>query len=95
MGNTEFMAQIGKGSQYSPEDNVFDSVWNQYERVILNSLLTSFGLDPMMFHDQTGGDVDTIQTVRDLGTFKNSKYQEAWDNREPYNSAQYHGLNPN
>lgn len=42
MGNTEFMAQIGKGSQYSPEDNVFDSVWNQYERVILNSLLTSF-----------------------------------------------------
>ena len=38
----------------------------QYEKVIIDSIITSFGLD-FLIRDQYGGDVDTIHNVRKIG----------------------------
>ena len=48
-----------------PEENVFNSIWKQYERVILESILSAFLLD-FMITDQHGGDVDTINNVHKI-----------------------------
>lgn len=57
-----FVAELNKGVSPEPEENVFSSIWNEYERVIMQSLVTAFGLD-FLVHDQHGGDVDTIHNV--------------------------------
>lgn len=41
------------------ERNAYSSIFQQYEKVIIDSLITSFGLD-FLIQDQHGGDVDTI-----------------------------------
>lgn len=51
-----------KGGDIESDVNVFRTVWNEYERVILQSLVTSFGLDGLI-HYQRGEDVDTIYNV--------------------------------
>ena len=45
--------------QYSPapDENVLKSIFSQYERVIIESLISSFGLD-FLIEDKYGGDVD-------------------------------------
>ena len=60
------MTEINNGMIPDPEENVFFSIWNEYERVIIKSLITSFGLD-FLVKDQHGGDVDTIHNVRQVG----------------------------
>lgn len=77
-----------------PEDNVMDSIFKQYERVIIESLISSFGLD-FLVKDQRGGDVDTIHNVRQVGkdeemTYKNKMNQSSYENRGEYNSGEYH-----
>lgn len=77
-----------------PEDNVMDSIFKQYEKVIVKSLITSFGLDFLLV-DQHGGDVDTIHNVRQIGkdekmTYKNTANQDDYENHETYNSDDYH-----
>lgn len=72
----------------------FQNIWNEYERVILQSLVTSFGLD-FLVCDQYGGDVDTVNNVRagkDTGSvrFKNQAYQAVCDKREKYDGVEYH-----
>lgn len=47
------------------EDVIMDSLFKQYERVIIESIITSFGLD-FIVHDKHGGDVDTINNVRKI-----------------------------
>ena len=37
---------------------------HQYEQVVVRSLITSFGLDKILFADMIGGDVDMILNVR-------------------------------
>lgn len=71
-----------------------ESLLAQYERVVVQSLITSFGLD-FLVQDQHGGDVDTIHNVRNIGKdpnmfYKNSANAANWDNRGQYNSAEYH-----
>lgn len=67
------------------------SLLRQYEEVVVRSLFSSFGLDPLLFTDQRGGDVDTLLTVRDKEIrFKNTKYETAYQNRGDYNSNQVH-----
>lgn len=61
-----FVAELNSGFSSEPDENVFVSIWNEYERVIMQSLITSFGLD-FLAHDQHGGDVDTIHNVRQIG----------------------------
>ena len=60
-------------------------------QVLVESLITSFGLD-FLIKDQHGGDVDTIHNVRRIGqdeqmTYKNSANQSAYENLEIYNSS--------
>lgn len=45
MDGTAFMGELKNIPDMEPDDNVFQSIWSEYERVILQSLVTSFGLD--------------------------------------------------
>lgn len=89
-----FVAELNNGFYPEPEENVFSSIWNEYERVIMQSLITSFWLD-FLVHDQHGGDVDTIHSVREVGkdsnmTYKNRQNQADYANRGEYNTYEYH-----
>ena len=89
-----FAIQSNNGFSPEPEDNVMDSIFKQYERVIIESLISSFGLD-FLVKDQHGGDVDTIHNVRQIGkdedmTYKNKTNQSNYENRGEYNSCEYH-----
>lgn len=81
---------------YNPleNDNVYDSIFKQYERVIVESLITSFGLD-FLVRDQHGGDVDTVLNVRKIGKDKDMAYkkrqnQTDYETRGNYDYASYH-----
>lgn len=70
---------------------VFDTLFQQYEQVVVKSLITSFGLDLFLGHDQRGGDVDTINTVRDSSVgYKDKKNEADYNNRGEYNPDTYH-----
>lgn len=89
-----FVVQSNNGFSPEPDDNVMDSIFKQYERVIVESLISSFGLD-FLVKDQHGGDVDTIHNVRQIGkdekmTNKSEVNQSNYDNRGDYNSGEYH-----
>lgn len=91
---SSFVAELNNGFAPEPEENVFSSIWNEYERVIMQSLITSFGLD-FLVHDQHGGDVDTIHNVREIGKDPNMKYKNAqnqadYANRGEYDTYAYH-----
>ncbi len=94
MDGATFVGELKNGPRMDPEDNVFRSIWAEYERVILQSLVTSFGLD-FLVHDQHGGDVDTIHNVRKIGSdlnmqYKNAQNVAAYDARGEYDTATYH-----
>lgn len=87
---------LGSGLDFTPEpeENVMDSIFKQYERVIIESLITSFGLD-FIVKDRHGGDVDTINNVRKIGkdekmTYKNKQNEMDYYNKEKYDSKAYH-----
>ena len=89
-----FTEALNSGMHPEQEHSFFQNIWNEYERVILQSLVTSFGLD-FLVHDQFGGDVDTVNNVRagkESGElhFKNPKYQDAYDSRGKYDGIEYH-----
>ncbi len=88
MLDTTFINGIKDGGEIGREENVFSGIWSEYERVIVESLVSSFGLD-FLIRDQKGGDVDTIQTVRKVG-FKNKDNEEAYEQRGDYDTAAYH-----
>lgn len=84
------------GSNFSPEpdDNVMTSIFKQYESVIVESIVTSFGLD-FLLQDRHGGDVDTIHNVRQIGKddqmiYKSKANLAAYNNRGEYDSYAYH-----
>lgn len=91
---SSFVTELNKDFYPDPKNSVFSSIFNEYERVIVESLITSFGLD-FLVQDNHGGDVDTINNVRKIGkdqemTYKNSRNQSAYDNRGEYNTYEYH-----
>ena len=90
MASNEFMVAVSNNKIANPNGNVFDGIWESYERVVLHSLITAFGLD-FLVKDQRGGDVDTILGVRESGTFKSEEHRVAYENRGAYDSAAYHG----
>lgn len=76
------------------EHNAYVSIFQQYEKVVIDSLITSFGLD-YLIQDQHGGDVDTIHNVRKIGEdelmgYKNSSNESAYNNRPDYDARGYH-----
>lgn len=79
---------------YDQKGNVYDSLFGQYEHVVMHSLITSFGLD-FLVRDQHGGDVDTIHNVgmidKDpLMKYKNSSNEAAYNSLEDYDAQEYH-----
>lgn len=87
-----FVKQIN--GNYNAETNVYNSIFEQYERVVIQSLITSFGLD-ILVCDQHGGDVDTIHNVRQIDKdeqmqYKNKRNDEAYSNRGIYDGITYH-----
>ena len=94
METQSFIGGINTEIAVEPKENVFNSIWREYERVIIESLITSFGLD-FIVKDQHGGDVDTIHNVRRMQedadlTYKNKVNEAAYTNRGAYNTAEYH-----
>ncbi len=74
--------------------NVYSSIFCEYERVIMQSLITSFGLDSII-RDQHGGDVDTILNVRNVGidpsmVYKDKDNRTAYEKRNSYDYGRYH-----
>lgn len=97
MGN--FVAAVGQNFNPDPTEDIKISLFKQYERVIVESLITSFGLD-FIVKDRYGGDVDTIHNVRKIGTdekmeYKNVANEKAYENRGEYSKREYHGGNVN
>ena len=81
---------LSSSQDYFPDENenIFSSIFHQYEKVIVQSIITSFGLD-FLVKDHLGGDVDTIHNVRE-GIYKRDEYKQAYDNRGEYDSDAYH-----
>lgn len=92
--STTFIGQVDYNYVPDKNDNVMDSIFKQYERVVVESLITSFGLD-IFINDQHGGDVDTVHNVRQIGKdekmrYKNKQNQKDYENRGAYDSHAYH-----
>lgn len=92
-----YVANVGISFAPDPTEPILESIFQQYERVIVESLITSFGLD-FLVKDQHGGDVDTIHNVRQIGqdekmTYKNVSNQRDYEQQGEYDrfvSKQYH-----
>lgn len=89
-----FVGNLSENFEADPEQNVFAGIWKEYEKVIVQSLITSFCLD-FLVQDQYGGDVDTIHNVRKIDTdpqmtYKNVQNEINYENRGAYDSAMYH-----
>ena len=94
MERNNFIARLDDTSSIIMEENLYDSLFKQYERVVLESLITSFGLDLLM-GDKHGGDVDTIHNVRQMGIdpkmkYKNKANEQAYVTRGEYDTKAYH-----
>ena len=92
--NNCYVNSVGRDFFPEPSDDVMESIFKSYERVIVESIITSFGLD-FLVNDQHGGDVDTINNVRQVGKdsamdYKNEENRAAYSNREEYDSRAYH-----
>ena len=95
MDNCIFAETSNFYSDNNPD--VVGSIFKQYERVIVESLITSFGLD-FIVKDSHGGDVDTIHNVRQIGKdsemfYKNKYNQQSYENSDKYSSHEYHTHN--
>lgn len=90
-----YAANVGKNYTPDPNENVFESIFREYEHVIFESIISSFGLDFIftkcgIITDRHGGDVDTIHNVRQVGVdakmkYKNKENEKAYENRGNYN----------
>lgn len=79
--------------------SVFDSLFQEYEKVIFRSIITCFGLD-IFIKDQYGGDVDTINNVRRISDdpqmkYKYSKNADAYETRGSYSHTDVEGKGTN
>ncbi|MFJ3484565.1 hypothetical protein ACIPL1_14455 [Pseudomonas sp. NPDC090202] len=62
---------------------------DELEKTVINSLATSFGLDFLLFKDKVGGEVNTINNVRQ-GIWATEAEKQRYEQREEYNSDPYH-----
>lgn len=88
MDAKNYMTSLAGMKRTDPSGDVFERMWQSYERVVLHSLITSFGLD-FLVQDQRGGDVDSIRSVRNEG-FKSNEHRAAYEVRGDYDSTYYH-----
>ena len=93
--SSSFVAQVADNFSYEKSQPVVEGLFTQYERVLVRSLITSFGLDALLSRDQHGGDVDTIHNVRQVGideqmSYKNADNKTRYEARGEYDSHSYH-----
>lgn len=84
----QFTSEIQPEFYQDQDDNVLNSLFKEYERVIFRSIITAFGLD-LFIKDRYGGDVDTIFNARKVGqdpkmNYKRPENENAFANREEY-----------
>lgn len=96
---SNFVKDIEPNFYATVDENAFEMLFKEYERVIFRSIVTSFGLD-IFIRDQYGGDVDTILNVRKIGTdpdmeYKNEKNSIAYDERGDYSHKNVEGKDTN
>lgn len=92
--STSYASSIGAGMVIDPNRSIMENLFKEYEAVLIESLVTSFGLD-FLIQDQHGGDVDTIHNVRQIGIDSEMKYKNKYNEMEyemrgEYNSREYH-----
>lgn len=91
----DFLEKVKELEYEDEHKSIYDTIWGNYEKVVFDSLITSFGLDAFI-KDQEGGDVDTINNVRNLKDkegnviYKNKANEEKYKNRGDYNPDEYH-----
>ncbi len=94
MATQGYITALSKTKCTDPAGNVMNNIWRSYECVVLHSLITSFGLD-FLVHDQHGGDVDSIRSVRDTSIpiedrYKSGAHRAAYEDRGTYDTKAYH-----
>lgn len=72
----QFTNEIQSDFYQDKDENVLDSLFKEYERVIFRSIITAFGLD-LFIKDRYGGDVDTIFNVRKVDQDSKLQYKNA------------------
>jgi len=77
--------------------SLFQDLSGRYRDVLFSSLVTSFGLDAILFHDdEANGHVDTIHNVAESAkggkdpTFKSERHQATYAGRGDYDPDPYH-----
>jgi hypothetical protein len=80
--------------EITPNTTAKSSLFQSYEKVIIETLFQSFGLD-FLINDQHGGDVDTIHNVRQMDSdtqmkYKNSANEQSWSANGDYDTTKYH-----
>lgn len=83
-----YAADAAQSFYPDPQENTMQGLFRQYERVLVDSLITSFGLD-FLVKDRHGGDVDTIHNVRQIDTddrmvYKNSANAQHYTAEEKF-----------
>ena len=91
---TRFVSGIDSNLIVNDKKETKKSIFKEYERVIIDSLLQTFGLDFIIL-DQYGGDVDTIHNLEQVGdnsrmSVKNSETRHKYEARGEYDSHKYH-----
>ncbi len=67
-----------------------DFPWaEELEKTVVNSLVTSFSLDFLLFKDKKGGEVDTTHNVRN-GVWATDAEKQRYEQRGEYDSTPYH-----
>lgn len=94
-----FVKSIDAYSYSNSEESIFDTLFQEYERVVFKSIITAFALDPFI-KDQHGGDVDTIHNVRNIPndpkmTYKSAANETAYANRGAYSHKDVEGQGTN
>lgn len=87
---------VGNDFEPSPTEPIMPALFREYERILVESLVSSFGLD-FLIRDQYGGDVDTIYNVRQITDdgsgpmyYKNALNKDAYEQRGKYTYSSYH-----
>lgn len=66
-----------------------DFPWaEELEKTVVNSLVTSFGLDFLLFKDKQGGQVDTVHNVRN-GVWATDAEKQHYEQRGEYDATPY------
>lgn len=73
------------------KNDSFNVILGEYKEVILNSLITAFGIDRLIFKDIDGGNVQTIHNAKE-GVYANKTFEERGErkyNRDDYATSSY------